>query len=134
MLAPILLAMFLADAPVAGQATGSQQPIASVTQPTAEKPWPPVGVYRITGGVTAPRLIKSGRPEYPAEAMRAKIQGRVALETVIKPDGTVGEVRVVRSLDRKFAWMIRRSKASRTIGSRLERKTGSPSPCSCPSR
>jgi protein TonB len=47
-------------------------------------------------------LIKSARPDYPADAMRAKIQGRVAMEAVIQPDGTVGEVRVKRSLDRKF--------------------------------
>jgi TonB family protein len=55
-----------------------------------------------TNGVTAPRIIKSGRPEYTAEAMRAKVQGRVKLEVVIKTDGTVGEARVVRSLDRVF--------------------------------
>ena len=52
--------------------------------------------------MTAPRLIKSARPNYPAEAMRAKVQGRVMLEAVVQPDGTVGEVRVTRSLDRKF--------------------------------
>ena len=34
--------------------------------------------------------------------MRAKVQGRVMLEAVVQPDGTVGEVRVTRSLDRKF--------------------------------
>jgi len=31
-----------------------------------------------------------------------KIQGAVMLEAVIESDGTVGEVRVTRSLDRKF--------------------------------
>jgi TonB family protein len=80
----------------------TQQPAAPAAQPAAETPWPPDGVYRITGGVTAPRLIKSARPDYPGDAMRAKIQGTVKMEAVIKPDGTVGEVRVVRSLDRKF--------------------------------
>ena len=34
--------------------------------------------------------------------MRAKIQGKVKLEIVVQPDGTVGEARVVRSLDRKY--------------------------------
>ena len=34
--------------------------------------------------------------------MRAKVQGRVTLEGVVLPDGTVGEVRVTRSLDRKY--------------------------------
>ena len=80
----------------------TQQPAAPAARPAAETPWPPAGVYRITAGVTAPRLIKSARPDYPGDAMRAKIQGTVRMEAVIKPDGTVGEVRVVRSLDRKF--------------------------------
>jgi TonB family protein len=104
MLASMLLAIVVALAPVTAQATASQQPAASAAQPTAETPWPPAGVYLFTpgGNVTAPRLIKSSRPDYTAEAMRAKVTGTVKLEAVVKPDGTVGEVRVVRSLDRKF--------------------------------
>ena len=34
--------------------------------------------------------------------MRAKIEGKVLLEAVIQADGTVGDVRVKRSLDRKY--------------------------------
>jgi TonB family protein len=34
--------------------------------------------------------------------MRAKIQGIVTLEAVVMPDGTVGPVRVTRSLDSTF--------------------------------
>src|SRR5262245_24375470 len=68
----------------------------------ADAPWPPVGVFRVIQGITAPRMIKSARPNYPPEATRAKVQGRVMMEMVVQPDGTVGEVRVVRSLDRKF--------------------------------
>ena len=102
MLASIMLAMLVAHAPLAAQASAAQQPAAPAAQPTAETPWPPVGVIRSGGDVTAPRLIKSARPNYPAEAMRAKVQGRVMLEAVVQPDGTVGEVRVTRSLDRKF--------------------------------
>ena len=102
MLGPIVLAILVAQAPVTARANAAQQPAASATQPTPETPWPPAGVFRSGGGVTAPRLIKSARPDYTAEAMRAKIQGRVVLEAVVQPDGTVGEVRVKRSLDRKF--------------------------------
>jgi len=47
-------------------------------------------------------VIKAARPTYPPEAMRANVQGRVLMEAVVQADGTVGEVRVVRSLDRKF--------------------------------
>ena len=67
-----------------------------------EAPWPPVGVFRVVPGMTAPKMIKSARPNYPPEAMRAKVQGRVKLEIVVQADGTVGDVRVVSSLDRKF--------------------------------
>ena len=34
--------------------------------------------------------------------MRAKVQGTVLLECVVQPDGTVGDVQVVRSLDSTF--------------------------------
>ena len=71
-------------------------------QATPDTPWPPAGVFRVVQGMTAPKIIKNARPNYPPEAMRAKIQGRVQMEIVVQADGTVGEVRVVRSLDRKF--------------------------------
>jgi protein TonB len=34
--------------------------------------------------------------------MRAKVQGVVLLECVVRPDGSVGEVQVLRSLDSAF--------------------------------
>ena len=102
MLRTIALAIFVSYAPVTVVADAAQQPAASPAQPTAEAPWPPAGVYRPGDGVTAPRLIKSARPDYPGEAMRAKVQGLVKLQAIVQPDGTVGEVRVTRSLDRKY--------------------------------
>jgi protein TonB len=60
------------------------------------------GVYRIGSGVESPRLLRSVRPNYTSEAMRAKVQGIVRLEGIVLPDGTVGDVRVLRSLDAVF--------------------------------
>ena len=60
------------------------------------------GVYQPGNGVESPRPIREVQPRYTAEAMRAKVQGEVWLEAVVLPDGTVGDVRVVRSLDRNF--------------------------------
>ena len=60
------------------------------------------GVYQPGNGVESPRSIREVRPRYTAEAMRAKVQGVVLVEAVVLPDGTVGDVRVVRSLDRNF--------------------------------
>ena len=45
---------------------------------------------------------------YKPHALRAKVQGGVALEAVVRAVGTVGDVRVVRSLDRRYGWTTRR--------------------------
>jgi protein TonB len=60
------------------------------------------GVYRPGNGVESPRLLRSVRPSYTAEAMRAKVQGIVRLEGVVMSDGSVGDVKVTRSLDPVF--------------------------------
>lgn len=60
------------------------------------------GVYRPGNGVLPPRILREVRPQYTADAMRAKIQGIIELEAVVLPDGSVGEVRVVRGLDAVF--------------------------------
>lgn len=53
-------------------------------------------------GALPPRLILQVRPNYTAEAMRARLQGIVGLEATVLPNGTVGDIRIVRSLDRTF--------------------------------
>lgn len=50
-------------------------------------------------GVVAPQLVHQTEPRYTADAMRAKIQGDVVVEAIVMPDGTVGKVRVVESID-----------------------------------
>ena len=64
---------------------------------------PLAGVVRVgSPGVTIPRILKEARPQYTSDAMRAKIQGSVVLECVVQTDGTVGDVRVIRSLDTTY--------------------------------
>jgi TonB family protein len=60
------------------------------------------GVYRPGSGIELPRVLREVRPNYTADAMRAKVQGTVLIEAVVLPDGTVGPVQVVRSLDTVF--------------------------------
>jgi protein TonB len=60
------------------------------------------GVYRPGNGVTLPRVLREVRPQYTSDAMRAKVQGTVLLECVVRPDGGVGDVQVIRSLDPTF--------------------------------
>ncbi len=56
------------------------------------------GVFSIGGGVTTPTLLAQTLPEYSEEARKAKYQGTVILETIVRRDGTVEVVRVTRSL------------------------------------
>src|SRR3954471_4824122 len=60
------------------------------------------GVYRPGNGVTLPVVLREKKPQYTSDAMRAKVQGSVWLECVVRQDGTVGDVQVVRSLDSTF--------------------------------
>lgn len=60
------------------------------------------GVYQPGSGVISPTIISEVKPQYTADAMRAKIQGVVELEAVVLKDGTVTDIRVTRSLDRTF--------------------------------
>jgi protein TonB len=56
------------------------------------------GPYRPGSGVEPPRLLREVRAEYTDEARRAGIEGDVLLEVVVRRDGTVGEVRLLRGL------------------------------------
>jgi TonB family protein len=49
-----------------------------------------------------PRLVREVKPLFTAEARRRKIQGSVILECVVEADGTVGQVRTLRSLESAF--------------------------------
>ncbi|MGE5815551.1 MAG: energy transducer TonB [Acidobacteriota bacterium] len=60
------------------------------------------GAYRPGSGIEIPRVLREVKPQYTADAMRAKVQGVVELEAVVLPDGSVGDVQVTRSLDRTF--------------------------------
>jgi len=54
--------------------------------------------------VTPPTPIRRVGARYPIDALQAKITGRVMLEGVVQTDGTVGEVRVVTSLNAKLGF------------------------------
>jgi TonB family protein len=60
------------------------------------------GAYRPGSGIELPRLLREVKPQYTADAMRAKVQGTAVLDCVVLPDGSVGECEVVRSLDSSF--------------------------------
>src|SRR5271163_739467 len=55
-------------------------------------------VYRVGGGVTAPRPIYHPDPEYSEEARREKFQGTCVLWLVVSPEGLPRHIKVARTL------------------------------------
>jgi protein TonB len=85
-------------------------------------------VYQPGSGVTTPELLKEVKPQYTADAMRAKIQGTVEVECIVQPDGTVTDIRVVKSLDPTFGLDQEAIKAARQWRFRPGRRLGQPVP------
>jgi TonB family protein len=56
------------------------------------------GPYQPGSGVAPPVLLREVRPGYTDEARRRSIEGDVLLEIVVRQDGSVGNVRVTRTL------------------------------------
>ena len=86
------------------------------------------GAYKPGNGVETPRLIREVKPQYTAQAMRAKIQGEVLLECIVMPDGSVGNIRVVRSLDAAFGLDQEAIKAARQWRFQPGTRQGQPVP------
>jgi TonB family protein len=84
------------------------------------------GVYQPGSGVTTPIVVREVKPQYTSDAMRAKVQGSVWLECIVKPDGTVGEVKVLRSLDSTFGLDLEAMKAARMWRFRPGMRLGEP--------
>ena len=81
--------------------------VACATNPPVEPSFPAdtfsaFTVFRPGEDIVNPRVLRSADPDYTQAAMRARIQGEVRLDVVVLPDGTVGEVKVTKSLDPLF--------------------------------
>jgi TonB family protein len=71
------------------------------------------GAFRPGAGITDPIPIREVKPQYTADAMRAKVQGSVWLKAIVNRDGTVSDVEVIRSLDSTFGLDQEAIKAAR---------------------
>jgi periplasmic protein TonB len=60
------------------------------------------GVYQPGNGVTSPVPLVIPKPNYTADAMRARIQGTVWVECIVQTNGLCTGAHVVRSLDPTF--------------------------------
>src|SRR5438045_3101987 len=56
------------------------------------------GVFRVGGGVSAPKAIYSPDPEYSEEARKAKYTGTCVLWLIVGPDGKPRDIKVSRNL------------------------------------
>src|SRR5215207_8579786 len=86
------------------------------------------GAYRPGAGITLPVVLSERKPAYTADAMRAKVQGSVWLECIVMPDGSVGEVKVTRSLDPIFGLDQEAIKAAKMWRFRPGMRQGEPVP------
>lgn len=86
------------------------------------------GAYRPGAGITLPVVLREVKPAYTADAMRAKVQGSVWLECIVMPDGSVGEVKVTRSLDPIFGLDQEAIKAAKMWRFRPGMRQGDPVP------
>jgi bla regulator protein blaR1 len=68
-------------------------------QPRAAQKDDPDQPVRPGGRVIPPRVKKEVKPQYSERAKQQKIEGEVLMECVVKADGTVGDIKVVKSLD-----------------------------------
>lgn len=71
----------------------SSTPSAGMTQQT--------GPVRVSPG-QGPGLIKKVEPKYPAIAQSARVEGTVVVDAVIRKDGSVSDVTVLKSSSRLF--------------------------------
>jgi TonB family protein len=56
------------------------------------------GPYRPGSGITPPRLLREIKADYTEEARRRGLTGEVVLEIVVRRDGSVGEVKLLKGL------------------------------------
>jgi TonB family protein len=56
------------------------------------------GPYRPGSGIQPPRLLKEVRADYTEDARQRGLSGEVELEIVVRRDGSVGDVRILRGL------------------------------------
>ncbi len=91
--------------------------------PEPPPPPPPAPVHkapvRIGGQIRPPQLLKRLEPEYPPLAVAAQVQGVVILEATVNEEGTVTDVRILRSvhplLDREADRVVRQWRYSPVV-------------------
>ena len=75
-------------------------PLPSITgRATEANGFAPTAIQSCAEGVTPPVLVREVKPDYTREAMDHRQEGRVFIEAVVLPDGSVGDIRAVYPLE-----------------------------------
>jgi TonB family protein len=56
------------------------------------------GPFRPGSGIEPPRLLREVRADYTEDARRRALEGEVVLEIIVRRDGTVGDIRILKRL------------------------------------
>ena len=56
------------------------------------------GVYRPGSGIEPPKLLREVKPDYTEEGRVRRLTGEVVLEIVVRRDGSVGDLKVIKGL------------------------------------
>ena len=75
-----------------------------------------------------PKLVREVTPNYTVAALRAKIQGIVVVECVVLPDGTIGDVKIIQSLDKVYGLDEEAIKTAKQWRFQPGRRLGEPVP------
>ena len=79
-------------------ATRNDLPVSVVAQIDVEFNLRSANALRVGPGMIPPTVLRRVHPQYTPEAKRARVEGLVVLQTVVKSDGTIDILRVVRGL------------------------------------
>jgi TonB family protein len=60
------------------------------------------GVYRQGFGIVSPVPVNTPKPQYTADAFRAKIEGSVHIQCIVQTSGECTDPKIVRSLDPRY--------------------------------
>jgi len=87
------------------------------------------GPRRPGSGIAWPVPIRQPPPTYTSEGMRAKVQGIVVLDAVVLESGRIGDVEIVKSLDRQHGLDEAAIAAAKLWEFRPCTQQGEPVPC-----
>ena len=83
-------------------------------------------VYKVGNGVSLPVVVTRVNPQYTEDAKKARLEGIVGLNATVLANGSVSDVKVIRSLDSTFGLDQEAAKALRQWTFKPGLKDGKP--------